>query len=294
VSLGFLTHWSLEPLVLGPLAIVAAVFGWLLVRVRGGLHPGHVPPGRLLFLSASLFVAFVALESPLGFYADRYFSVHMIQHLLLTLVVAPLFVLGGPVTLALQGATPAARRELLLPVLHSRALRMLSHPIVSWGLFALVLPLSHVPFFYNLTLRSDVWHGVEHVLLIVSATLFWWPVAGVDPTPARISHPARLLYLFLIMPVMTFTGLTLYNATHVLYPRYAAVAVGLHHSALADQNLAGALMWEAGMFLIVPALGAVLIDWMNREERESARDDARRMRGAMAGSTPVARSETVP
>jgi putative copper resistance protein D len=297
VSLGFLTHWSLEPLVLTPLGIIAATFWWLLARVRGGAHPGHVPTRRVVFLSASLVVAFLALESPLGFYADQSFSVHMIQHLLLTLVVAPLFVLGGPVTLALQGATPGVRRDLLLPLLHGRTTRVLSNPVVSWGFFALALPLSHIPALYDLTLRSNVWHGLEHLVLVFSATLFWWPIAGVDPVPSRISHPARVLYLFLIMPVMTFTGLGIYNATHVLYPHYAAVAERLHQSALADQNLAGALMWESGMFLIVPALGAVLIDWMNREERESIRDDARRARlttSAAGRVTPVVGNETAP
>ncbi len=273
-----LTQWSLEPAVIAPLALTAATCGWLLRRVTRGAHPGHVAPRRICFLAASLVVAFLALESPLGFYADRNFSVHMIQHLLLTLVVAPLFVLSAPITLALQGATPGVRQNLLLPLLHSRGARVVANPLVSWGIFALALPLSHVPAFYDLTLRNEAWHGLEHLVLLFSATLFWWPVVAVDPMPSRISHPARLLYLFLIMPVMTFTGLAIYNATHVLYPHYAAVADHAHFSALSDQHLAGALMWEAGMFLIVPALGAVLIDWMNRDEKETARDDARRAR----------------
>ncbi|MEA2508351.1 MAG: hypothetical protein QOG21_433 [Actinomycetota bacterium] len=281
MSLDFLTHWSLEPYVIAPLVIFAATLRWLLTRIKGGPHPGHVAPRRVFFLVASLVVAFLALESPVGFYADQNFSVHMIQHLLLTLVVAPLFVLGAPVTLILQAATPESRRNILLPLLHSRGVRVLANPVVSWGLFALVLPLSHIPAFYDLTLRSETWHGFEHLVLMFSATLFWWPVVAVDPMPRPISHPARVLYLFLIMPVMTFTGLAIYTANHVLYLHYAEAA-GTVHAALSDQNLAGAFMWEAGMFLIVPALGAVLIDWMNRDERETAREDARRARRVSA------------
>ncbi|MDP9235233.1 MAG: cytochrome c oxidase assembly protein [Actinomycetota bacterium] len=278
MSLEVLTHWTWEPLVVTPLAIMAVGLRWAVVRIRGGSHPGYVATRRIVFLAASLLFAFVALESPVGFYADRYFSVHMIQHLVLTLIVAPLFVLGAPITLALQVATPRVRRDVLLPVLHSRPVRVVAHPIVSWGLFALVLPLSHIPAFYDLTLRNDAWHAFEHLVLVVAAILFWWPVVSLDPLPRRLAHPARVLYLFLIMPVMTFTGLAVYNATQVWYPHYAALSGG-YHSALSDQNLAGALMWEAGMFLIVPALGAVLIDWMNHDEKETAREDARRARG---------------
>jgi putative copper resistance protein D len=278
VNFDVLSHWALEPLVVTPLAIMAVALRWVVVRIRGGTHPGYVPRKRIAFIGASLILAFVALDSPVGFYADRYFSVHMIQHLMLTLIVAPLFVLGAPVTLALQAATAEVRRDILLPVLHSRLVRALAHPMVAWGLFALVLPLSHIPAFYDLTLRNDGWHAFEHLGLVLAATLFWWPVISIDPLPRRLVHPARVLYLFLIMPVMTFTGLAIYNANHVLYPHYAAFSGGVH-SALSDQNLAGALMWEAGMFFIVPALGAVLIDWMNHDEKESAREDTRRARG---------------
>jgi cytochrome c oxidase assembly factor CtaG len=282
MNLNVLTHWSLEPYVIAPLVSVGVVHGWAVSRVKGGAHRGYVAMHRILFLAASLVVAGLALESPVGFYADQNFSVHMVQHLLLTLVVAPLFVLGAPVTLALQAATPSVRRSILLPLLHSRAVRALASPVVTWGLFALVLPLSHIPAFYDLTLRSEGWHAFEHLALLFSATLFWWPVIGVDPMPIRVSHPARVLYLFLIMPVMTFIGLAIYNASHVLYAPYVA-ASGSFGSALSDQHLAGAFMWEAGMFLIVPALGAVLIDWMNRDEKETAREDERRARRLAGG-----------
>jgi putative copper resistance protein D len=102
--------------------------------------------------------------------------------------------------------------------------------------------------------------------------LFWSPVVGIDPSPRRLSHPARLLYLFLAMPQISFLGLALWGTDRVLYPVYQAT---LGAGALDDQRLAGTIMGSAGMILMVAALGLVLLDWLTREEREAARTDAR-------------------
>jgi putative copper resistance protein D len=93
-----------------------------------------------------------------------------------------------------------------------------------------------------------------------------------------LSHPARILYLFLAMPAMAFLGLALVSANHVLYPTYARVE-GIAR-ALGDQQMAGALMWGGTMILIVPALALVLLDWMRADEREARRIDARLARTA--------------
>jgi putative copper resistance protein D len=106
-------------------------------------------------------------------------------------------------------------------------------------------------------------------------------VAAVDPSPARLSPPARIFYLFLAMPQMTFLGLAIYSARHVLYPFY-----GVGPAALADQRLAGALMGASGVLVVVPAAGALLLDWWAREERAAARADARLDRRLGLGGDP--------
>ena len=122
------------------------------------------------------------------------------------------------------------------------------------------------------------------MLYLVAAVLFWRPVIGLEPGPSRISHPARILYLFLAMPQMAFLGLAIYSSDTVLYPHYLVTAPPLGTSALADQHLAGVLMWTTSMVLLLPALGYVWFDWMKKEEREATRLDARLDRQSAASS----------
>jgi putative membrane protein len=262
--------WSLDPPVACALITAALLWAVGARRVRDARGPGTVSRLRSALFLAGLATIGTALQSPIDGYAADRFSVHMAQHLLLTLVAAPLLVLARPVTLLLQASSRETRRRLLLPVLHSRALGAVAAPPVAWCVFALVTWLTHHPSLYELALRNEAVHALEHVAYLGSALLFWFAVAGADPSPGRMGHPARLLYLFLAMPQMTFLGLAISSATHALYPSYGTGA-----AALADQRLAGTLMGAAGMFVVIPAIAVVLLDWLRREERAADRADAR-------------------
>jgi putative copper resistance protein D len=264
-----LTAWTFDPTVVAGLLAVGALYLRGVRRVR---HPDRALTNRAICFVGGLVVLWIALQSPIDAYADARLSVHMLQHLLLTMVAAPLLVLGAPVTLVLRAATPAFRRRFVLPMLRSRPLRLLTAPVVSWAQFALVLWASHFSPLYEAAIRSTGVHALEHLLYVVSAVLFWSPVAGLDPSPKRLSHPGRLLYLFLAMPQASFLGLAMWAAGRVLYPSYQAA---LGPAALDDQRLAGTIMGSAGMLIMVPALGLVLLDWLAREERDAARIDAR-------------------
>jgi cytochrome c oxidase assembly factor CtaG len=263
--------------------LVAAALLWLVAarRVRAARGPAAVSWGRSALFLAGLGTIAVALESPVDAGAATRFSVHMVQHLLLTLVAAPLLVLARPVTLALQVSTPQARRRLVLPLLHSRPLALLTWPPVAWCGFALVMWVTHFSPLYEAALTDPGLHALEHLAYLGSAVLFWSVVAAVDPGPARLSPPARILYLFLVMPQMTFLGLAVYSARHVLYPVY-----GVGPAALADQRLAGALMGGSGVLVVVPAVGVLLLDWWSREERAAGRADARLDRALGLGGDP--------
>jgi cytochrome c oxidase assembly factor CtaG len=262
--------------------LVAAALLWLVAarRVRAARGPAAVSWGRNALFLAGLGTIAVALASPVDAGAATRFSVHMVQHLLLALVAAPLLVLARPLTLALQASTPATRRRLVL-LLHSRPLALLGSPLVAWGGFALVMWATHFSPLYQAALMDPSLHALEHLAYLGSAMLFWSAVAAVDPSPARLSPPARMLYLFLAMPQMTFLGLAIYSARHVLYPFY-----GVGPAVLADQRLAGALMGGSGVLVIVPAAGAQLLDWWAREERAAARADARLDRALGLGGDP--------
>lgn len=264
-------------------------------RVR---RTGHADPrsvGRRRSFLTGLVVLWVALETPIDTWTATSFAIHMVQHLLLTMVAAPLLVLGAPIRLALR-AWPGAPRRRIVRVLRSRIARLVSDPLVGWATFFGIMWATHLTGVYEATLRSTPIHAAEHAAYLGSALMFWSPVIGVDPSPSRLSHPGRILYLFLAMPAMAFLGLTIYSTRDVLYPAYAA-AEGVSR-ALTDQHVAGALMWTGTMFLIVPALGFVVVDWMHAEEREAAREDARIARASSArrrgGSASAIRPSGVP
>lgn len=267
--------WRMDPAITLPLVVTGLIYGAGVRRCRQIRGLGGFPRSRVLFFGAGLAVTYVALQGPIDAQADLFFSVHMVQHLLLTMVAAPLLVLGTPVTLALRASSPRARRRVLLPILKSRAVRVVANPLVGWSVFILVMWGSHFTSFYEAAIRNDGVHALEHVAYLVSAMLFWLPVVGLDPIPSRLSHAARLLYLFLAMPQTAFLGLAIYSSGHLLYPSYATVAGATSASALADQHLAGVVMWEGSMVVMVPALAAVLLDWMRRDEQAAARADER-------------------
>ena len=219
-------------------------------------------------------VLILALLSPVDVYAELLLSVHMVQHLLLTMVAPPLLLLGAPLTLALRTVL-SSDREIMLRLLRGRVVRLLSNPLLGWCLFVAVLWASHLPAFYDATIRSAPIHAAEHLAYLTAALMLWRPMVASDPSPSRLSHPARLLLLFLMMPQMAFLGLAIYGSDTPLYAPYVTTSVLFGTSAVADQHLAGAIMWASGMFFMVPAMAVVLMDWMRTDEREAARADAR-------------------
>ena len=254
--------------VLGTAGSAAAAYGGAFRRARGR---SRLPPQRAWAFFAGVTVAAAAVLPPFDGWADERLSAHMVQHMLLMLVAPPLILLGAPITVALVAASERTRRRVFLPILHGRTVRVLSSPPVAFLAFMVVLWGSHLTFVYEAAVRSDAVHAGEHAVYLAAAFLFWWPVVGVDPDPARLSHPGRILYLFLAMAQMAYLGSMIYGARHVLFASYGAADP---RGALADQQLAGGLMWTAGMFLMVPVLGFVIWDWLSKEERLETRAGA--------------------
>jgi cytochrome c oxidase assembly factor CtaG len=275
--------WTFEPAVVIPL--LASVLWWrYAVRRVNAQHPANpVPRVRSLAFYGALAAVAVALDSGIDRYDTVLFSVHMVQHLLLTLVAAPLFALSAPITLLLRLSSPATRRRWILPVLHGRVLRTLSFPVVSWLIFAAVMWGTHFSPIFDRSLEDPVIHDVEHALYLGAALLFWWPAIGLDPSPWRMPHPVRAMYVFVQMPQNTFLAVTILNSPAPLYPHYATLARPWGPSALLDQQLAGGLMWIGGDVLFIVAIGLIVGGWMLHEKRHEAANDRRvdRERAAM-------------
>jgi putative copper resistance protein D len=216
----------------------------------------------------------LALTSPIEAYEGVLFSVHMVQHMLLELLAAPLLLAGGPITLALRVASPTHRHR-LLAVLRSRVVHVVSFPVVAWVVFAAVNWGWHFSAAYDVALENEAVHYFQHATFLAAALLFWWPAIGADPSPWRLPHPVRLLYLFLAMPQNSFLGVALMSAKEVLYPHYVTNARAWGLSPLEDQQLGGVIMWVVGDVAFLAGMAVVVALWVRHEERRTRRIDAR-------------------
>jgi len=271
---GVMLEWSLDPTALA--GIVAAGLAYLVgVRRVAAAHPSNPHPVYRSWLFAGGLAAIgLALVSPIEAYEGQLFSVHMVQHLLLELVAAPLLLAGAPITLALRAANPAWRRR-LLAVLQSRAVHVLAFPVVAWVLFAAVNWGWHFSTLYDQALENDLLHYLQHASFLGASLLFWWPVVAADPGPWRLPHPVRILYLFLAMPQNSFLGVAIMSASSALFPHYVTNLRDWGPTPLEDQQLGGVIMWVVGDLAFLAAMALVVVFWMRHEERRTVRLDAR-------------------
>lgn len=231
------------------------------------------PPWRSAAFAAGLGVLGFALCGGIDRWADRMLSVHMTQHLGLTLGAAPLLVLGAPLRLALA-ALPISSARSLARIAGGRA-GLLAHPLAAGLLFAAAGLLLHVPAVYDASVRDPWVHAGVHALFLASALLFWTPLLAPEPLGHRMSPTAKLAYLLLAMPAMAIVGVVLNTSAEVVYAPYASSAQQLGISALADQQLAGALMWVGGGTVLGAAF--LVCGWqaLVAEERQQAHREAR-------------------
>jgi cytochrome c oxidase assembly factor CtaG len=267
--------WTFDPLVWLP-SIVALVVWRSAVRRVNKAHPANpVPPFRTWSWVAGVAVVLVALDSGLAAYDATLFSMHMVQHLLLTLVAPPLLLYAGPIVLLLRVSSPETRRRWILPVLHSRVVRALSFPVVAWILFAVVMWGTHFSALFDLSLENQWVHRLEHFLYLFAALLFWWPVCGPDPSPWRLRPSVRVLYVGMQMPQNTFLALAIYAASAPLYNHYVTTVRSWGPTPLEDQQAAGGIMWLGGDLLFLAAIILLVYAWIQDDEKRMLTEDRR-------------------
>ena len=263
-----MTAWPFEPVLWTFVGLSLAIY----FRAQSGIRGW--PGTRLGCFAGGMAAVLVALATPIATYDGVFFWVHMVQHLLLTLVAAPLILLGAPVTLALRAASPPVRAS-MVAFLHSRTVRLLGHPLVAWITFALVMWVSHFSPLFNLALENAVVHVAEHMVFLIAGLLFWWPVIGLDPGARRLGHPLRIVYLVTALPQQSWLGLAIYSSSQVLYDHYRVLERSWGPAPLDDQRAAGIIMWVGGDFLFVVALAFAIGAWAGAERREGERADRR-------------------
>jgi putative membrane protein len=247
-----------------PFGLIIAIFlvssfyfrGWLSLHRSS---PQLLPVSRLAAFLAGMFFLWFAIGSPLSAFDEASLTVHMIQHILLMLVIPPLVLLGAPSLPFLHGLPQWFVRSALGPFLRRPMLqslgRFLTHPVVCWILTVVALIAWHIPSAFELALRSDFWHEIEHTCFLGTSILFWWPVVQPYPSEPRWPRWSIPAYLFFGMLPGSVLGAFLAFCDRVLYPSYSQTTVFFGINPLSDQIVAGTLMWVFGMFIfLVPAV----------------------------------------
>lgn len=244
------------------LAAIAALYAGAALRLRA-VRPGELRGWNVWAMLGGLGALGAAITGPLDAAAASSFSWHMVQHLLVALVAAPLLLLGRPLLLLRRTGIRTGR--VVAAVLRSRAVHAVTHPVVAWSaLIATMWATHHTPL-YQLALERPGIHVLEHALYLGAALLFWFPVLAVEPSPWRLGHGARLLYLFLAAPANALLASSIFQADVALYAHYASSP-----AALADQRSAAAIMWIGGGLLMLGAVLLVAASWA-RAERAAGR-----------------------
>ena len=271
------TDWELAPvlalLTLGAVCLYAV--GVNAMYSRGD----RWPIGRSVAFGAGIAAFVLATQSGLAAYDTTLLSVHMAQHMILSMVVPLAIALSAPVTLALR-TLPTRPRRWLLAVLHSRVGKVLTFPPLTLLLYVVSPWALYFSGWYAASLESPFVHEAMHVHLVVVGSLFFWPLLGVDPVPGRIAYPFRMLLVLLTLPFHAFLGVTIMGQTDLLggdwYPSLHQGDMGAWLPDPADdQHLAGGLLWSAGDLVGLLLFGVLFVQWVRSSMKEGAREDRR-------------------
>jgi putative membrane protein len=262
-------QWTFDAVVVIPLIVTAALYAAGLARLwrRAGAGKG-MPYWRAASFAAGWLTLAAALVSPVAWLSEILFSVHMTQHTLLMLVAAPLIVFGQPLFVWLWAFDAPARARLtgaLVRPAITRPWQALTGPMAVFLENALALWIWHLPRLYQAALRSTAIHAIEHLCLIAAGCAFWWGM--VHGRYGRIGYGLAVLYVFLTGVHSSALGALLAVSPRVWYSEYARQAGIWHVDALADQQLAGLIMWiPASVVFIVLGL-ALFAAWIGESER---------------------------
>jgi putative membrane protein len=251
--------WPFEPLVVVPLMLTAALYARGLRRLwrEAGVGHGVRRQDAACFAAGWLALA-IALVSPLHPWGNVLFSAHMMQHEILMLVAAPLFVMGQPLIAFLKAIPGRWARHLVQwtkPAWFQATWRLATQPFVAWLFHAVVLWTWHIPSLFHAALESEVVHALQHVSFLLSALLFWWAV--FHGRQRAMSYGAGVLYMFTTAVHSGVLGALITLATVTWYPDYAHRTAAWGLTPLEDQQLGGLIMWVpactvyifAGLFL---------------------------------------------
>ncbi|MFF1348900.1 cytochrome c oxidase assembly protein [Streptomyces sp. NPDC058322] len=275
-TLGRGLQFSADPFFLVGCLLGIGLYAYAVLRLRR--RGDNWPAGRIVFFVVGVLSIALVMCTKLNDYGMVMFSVHMVQHMVISMLSPILLLLGAPVTLALRALPVAGRgrtgpRELLLKLLHSQYMKIITHPVFTIPLFiASLYGLYFTPIF-DFLMGSKTGHIAMMVHFLAVGLVFFWPIMGVDPGPHRPGYVMRMLELFAGMPFHAFFGIALMMATTPMVETYENPPASLGIDALSDQGWAGGIAWAFSEIPSVLVLIALVFQWYRSEQRTAKRSD---------------------
>ncbi|WP_328680585.1 cytochrome c oxidase assembly protein [Streptomyces sp. NBC_00322] len=276
-TLGRGLEFSPDPFFLVGCLLALGLYGWGVLRLRG--RGDSWPVGRTVCFTVGVLSVALVMCTKLNDYGMVMFSVHMVQHMVISMLSPIVLLLGAPVTLALRALPVASRRgskgprELLLALLHSRYMRIVTHPAFTIPLFIASLYGLYFSPLFDFLMESKTGHVAMMVHFLAVGLVFFWPIMGIDPGPHRPGYVIRMLELFAGMPFHAFFGIALMMATEPMISAYRNPPASLGIDALTDQNAAGGIAWAFSEIPSVLVLIALVFQWYGSEQRQAKRMD---------------------
>jgi len=275
-----LTSWDFRLEVILVLVLAGTIFtsGWWRLRKRtyAGMPSSKWRMGaawRPFLYNACLVLLAITLMSPIDVLSSQLFTMHMVQHVLLVMIVPPLLWLANPFPISLWGLPFQMR--IGIGRLFSRESRFrhwlvrFTGPGIVWFAFVIVYWGWHDPNAYTLALENGFIHDLEHLTFFGASILFWWHVTAAGPRlHKRLSHLARGAYALAAVPPNMFAGIAIGFATAPIYTYYEAMPRLWNLSVMADQQLAGVIMWVPGSMMYMIAALILVARWLQLEEKK--------------------------
>ncbi|HEX4015461.1 MAG TPA: cytochrome c oxidase assembly protein [Frankiaceae bacterium] len=264
-----------QPVPLFPIACTLALIAYTGATIRLHRRGDRWPVGRTLAFIGGLISVLAVTGTGIGGYGMRLFSVHMFQHMVLSMLSPVLLLLGAPITLALR-TLPGGRRGprgLLLSILHSRAMRLLTSPLVTIPLFLGSLYGLYFTTLFDVAMST--WWGHDWMLahFLTVGLLFFWPIVAIDPSPRRAGHGLRLLELLATTPFHAFFGIAVMMSTHPVVGFFRHSSGIWRISSAGDQNTAGSIAWAFGEVPTAILVVLIAVSWAKTSDREARRHD---------------------
>lgn len=263
------TSWNWDPLIVLAIGLLGTLYFRGLRRLWARAGSGH-GASRLQVAAfyGGLLALVIALVSPLDALGTALFSAHMVQHLALVLIAAPLLVLGKP-HIVLLWALNRSQRRAVGRLSHRKPVKMLSRaftrPFTAWVLFGATLWIWHAPVLYEAALRSDLVHALEHGCFLAVSLLFWWTLLHSEGR-SRLAYGTTALYVFTTALHNTALGMLLTFSEQIWYPIYLPRVEPWGLTPLQDQQLAGLIMWIPPGVVYLLVIGTTLVLWLNAME----------------------------